>query len=716
MKKCLSSISIVLSSALLVSMAAPLTAFATGDEISQKDITSYLYSKDKTETLTCLFKSSMPDMPYISTSDFCENIFKGETNEVKNPDGTYTVTNPDGSMVIDTVNDTIYFDEFESFISSEADSDGTMLHAPYSETLGMTIEGETKSLTLDLGAYDIDILEYEGRSYFPVSSVSLLFSITYDAAEYADGCIYFIHCSDMMTDDSYFDRTSVYEDDHRSREMIDLTYNELCFAVDKLYGRPSKAEIAGSIEEKGFDKTLDEYSDDTRKAKELILSDSKTDFIIGLCYLSSVFDDGGHTSFMFPLADSVGNYSDSAVGTVLMDKLTDFSDPDAEKLVSLLFDASLFQDDMPELYETRSNAYEKYETVKVWDDPSQAQLIRSGNTAVFAFDSFMNETVDNFKWSLDYAKDNGIKRFVLDVSCNAGGSSDIVMYMMTMMLNKSRDNNTASMRTLYTITGNISNYSYELDLNLDGEINDLDKDVYYDLEYAVLTSNISFSCGNLLPALARDNGIAVIGGTSGGGACALSINFTAESMPYTLSSYDKFISADNGDVDSGIVPDYDLTKKVVTESGEKVDYSALYDIAGYEAMIDEFYGVSVETTDEPSGEPSDEPSDEPSQEAPAETYDEPSDTPAVAEPSKESSDEPAKDNPDKPESGASQTPADQQQAASSFGADSDQTAANTENYDTVTTGENGTAMYMTAVMLTAFAAVFIFRRRRNNDI
>ena len=198
MKKCLSSISIVLSSALLVSMAAPLTAFATGDEISQKDITSYLYSKDKTETLTCLFKSSMPDMPYISTSDFCENIFKGETNEVKNPDGTYTVTNPDGSMVIDTVNDTIYFDEFESFISSEADSDGTMLHAPYSETLGMTIEGETKSLTLDLGAYDIDILEYEGRSYFPVSSVSLLFSITYDAAEYADGCIYFIHCSDMM--------------------------------------------------------------------------------------------------------------------------------------------------------------------------------------------------------------------------------------------------------------------------------------------------------------------------------------------------------------------------------------------------------------------------------------------------------------------------------------------------------------------------------------
>ena len=289
----------ILSSVLLLSMAVPVTAFAAEEGIIQKDVTAYLYSSENAETFSCVFKSTMPDMPYVSTVDFLSNVFEGTAAEVKNDDGTFTVTIDTASMVIDAEKDTVHFDEFEVFMSIKPIEEGTALDSPYCRNLGAGVEGETNSLTIDLGEYDSDILDVDGRSYFPASFLSLLFTQTYNAAEYLCGSIYFIHCSDLMTGSSYLDRTGVYEDDHRSQAMIDLTYHELCFAVDKLYGRPSKAEIADSIEEKGFDKTLDEYSDNTRTAKEKLLSDSKADFVVGLSFLDIVFFDGGHTFFHF---------------------------------------------------------------------------------------------------------------------------------------------------------------------------------------------------------------------------------------------------------------------------------------------------------------------------------------------------------------------------------------------------------------------------------
>ena len=179
-KKRLSFTSFILSSALLLSMAAPMTVFAvkTEDEILKKDVTAYLYSNDKTDKLNCLFKDT--------------------ASEIKNDDGTYTVTLNNAAMVIDTENDTVYFDEFESFMGGVPVSEGTFLDSPYCKNEESVIEGKPKSITLDLGEYDIDILDSDGRSYFPVSTLSLLFVNTYNAAEYLGDSIYFIHSSDII--------------------------------------------------------------------------------------------------------------------------------------------------------------------------------------------------------------------------------------------------------------------------------------------------------------------------------------------------------------------------------------------------------------------------------------------------------------------------------------------------------------------------------------
>lgn len=298
--KVLSPISVVLALLILISAALPMTASAAEDEISTKDTTAYIFNMENTETLKCVFKSSMPDMAYISTVDYLKHIYVDEPTEVKNADGTYTVTNPNGTMVIDAQKDTIHFDSFEDFVSAKENAEGTELDVAYVKEYAPVNEGEIKGLDLDFSSYKIDIIEYDGKTYFPVSTIGLLFGATYNTAVYCEDNVYFIHSSDIVMRDCYFKNTKVYDTLKRSKDLVELAYNDLCFAIDKLYGRPAQAEIASLLEEKSFDEALDEYNDDTRRAKELLLSENMVDYVLGTAYLGKVFSDGGHTAVNYP--------------------------------------------------------------------------------------------------------------------------------------------------------------------------------------------------------------------------------------------------------------------------------------------------------------------------------------------------------------------------------------------------------------------------------
>ena len=592
MKKILSSVSVILVLVMLLSMAAPMTAFAAGDEIIVKNLTAHIYNMEDTETMQCLFKSSMPDMAFISTVDYLKHIYVDEPTEEKNADGTYTITNPKGTMVIDPENDALHFDIFESFAAAAANAEGTELDAPYIREYAPINEGEVNGLDLDLSPYKIDVIEYDGRTYFPVSSIGLLFSETYNTAVYDKDNVYFIHTSDIVMGNCYFKNTTVYNTLERSKDLVELSYNDLCFAVDKLYGRPAQAEIAAMLEEKGFDETLDEYNDDTRRAKELLLSESTIDYVLGTAYLGQLFSDGGHTALNYPAVLAF-----LTPVTAIYDELLELGDSEDfrdRQAVDDTFRSLSSGQRSADMSELRSGKYVNYELVNAWDDKSASKLYVAGDTAVFAFDKFVNEAAYHFKWSLDYAKEKGIKRFVIDLSCNSGGSAAVVMYIMAMITNQDKDCYTASYRKLQTLTGNITRIDNDIDLNLDGEINDLDKSVYYDFEYAFITSGISYSCGNLLPCLARDAGFPILGERSGGGACSLLIAYTPETFFYTMSSYNKFITADNSDVDSGAELDYDLTKRVTDDEGnESIDYSGLYDLEDISRKIDMYYDVQL---------------------------------------------------------------------------------------------------------------------------
>ena len=61
-----------------------------------------------------------------------------------------------------------------------------------------------------------------------------------------------------------------------------------------------------------------------------------------------------------------------------------------------------------------------------------------------------------------------------------------------------------------------------------------------------------------------------------------------------MSSYNKFITKDNNDVDNGAELDFDLTKQKANDDGTKtIDYSGLYDIEDISRKIDTIYNGPV---------------------------------------------------------------------------------------------------------------------------
>jgi C-terminal processing protease CtpA/Prc len=178
------------------------------------------------------------------------------------------------------------------------------------------------------------------------------------------------------------------------------------------------------------------------------------------------------------------------------------------------------------------------------------------------------------------AADPEVKNFVIDITANGGGSADIVMAMTSLIMDKSyisQDN---------SLTGQRSIVEYEVDRNFDRVFDAKDEDVHYDLNFAVLTSGMSFSCGNLFPSMLKDAGIPVIGTTSGGGACAIQAMCTADGFCFQISSFRARLNTLDGEnIDAGVTPDIPISTdgtvevKVSDEQSVTVkDFTKYYDI------------------------------------------------------------------------------------------------------------------------------------------
>ena len=93
---------------------------------------------------------------------------------------------------------------------------------------------------------------------------------------------------------------------------------------------------------------------------------------------------------------------------------------------------------------------------------------------------------------------------VFDLTINAGGSQDLMQAIIGMVTGD------VVFSGYNELTKQKIHANVVTDRNMDGVIDEKDKDVTYPYNFGVLTTRSAFSCGNLFPILMQEKGAVVI--------------------------------------------------------------------------------------------------------------------------------------------------------------------------------------------------------------
>ena len=577
-------------------------------------------------------------VPYVAVRYYLETFCSFAIKEAKYADHKFSYRNKVGgkdfNMLIDTANDTIYCPDWFGYTIHTGDtytsSDEGQISGKYM-TGDIFFSGQ-KPITFNLAKYGLKIYESTDDAYIPLCVMNMLFSgNNYNNIFYNGKAVYLSEFTYQGYDnyrDSpwYVDASGNIID--RPAELIETSYNLLCFSHDYLYGHPgyygfadkgdgyADETIVAAADALDFDTLLSQYTPDV---KTKLKSTYYVEYVRGLAQLFLNFYGDIHTAPLFSLYRP--NFDDATV--------KDLSDPSNtstkyKKMYSLL----------PE-YKTADETRQD----KIGNDPIGISLLSGGKTAVIRFDGFVldakgwndyynqknlvaepdlsNEDVkaklpaykkeENGKivdgdtaslfytafWTIlndkNYAN---VKNVIIDISCNGGGYTWAMWKSLSYMIGEVKEYN----NDVHTDT--IQKTLIYCDLNLDGipwdkkdiEYHDkLVKKTYIDadgnektdgrgLNFAVLTSFSSFSCGNFFPTICADNGIPIIGERSGGGSCIVALGATADGFPYSYSYKSRASRTDGSSIEGGIPVSKELT------------HEQFYDDETLQSVMNELFG------------------------------------------------------------------------------------------------------------------------------
>ena len=559
--------------------------------------------------VTLRFYNDLPDVAYISAADFQSIVLPGSTMTVTHTGvGEYTLANGDAKAVVNVNKDVFVSSDFDAFTNMMGLLQPGMANVyydgmPFVRYKSIRYTPATSTVTLDFAKYGIDIhADGKGTVYFPFATLADMYSdLFYHHAGFngekvvANTSVNEISLARI--DPEY--NNVLLSRKTRSESMAEFAYRELCFAMDHFYGHPGRVALDGTLKAKGMDRTLEEDLAAGPAIKKLLKSTDLAEYFVGMAGLNALYYDG-HTSM--DISSAMGRdrskYEDLLTAVRgIQEKHSDVMNAIRDGRASMgnrSMDVMAVRQQRPECYGT------------------QDTYIKRGNTAVCVFNSFNTRAED--AWNAYYAgkgpkpniKDNNgdsmvifldalnkaeadpeVENFIVDITSNGGGSADIVMAMTSLIMDKSylcHDN---------PLTGQRALVEYEVDRNFDGVFDEKDKDVHYNLNFAVLSSNVSFSCGNLFPSMLKDAGVPVVGETSGGGSCAIQAMCTADGFCFQISSFRARLNTLAGEnIDAGIAPDIPIANddKVELEGPNNTkmsvkNYRRFYDIERVGQMV-----------------------------------------------------------------------------------------------------------------------------------
>ena len=561
--------------------------------------------------VTLRFYEDMPDVAYISAADFQSIVLPGSVMKVTHTGpGEYTLTNADATAVVNVDTDVFVSDQFEAFTNQMGLLQPGMANVyydglPFVRYRGLISSPEKVTTTLDFGAYGIDIRsDGKGKVFFPFATLADMYSdLFYHHAGFngekvvANTSVNEVSLAEI---DSTYNKPLLARTT-RPESLAQFNYKELCFAMDHFYGFPGRVKYNESLKTKGLDRTLEEDVASGASIKKLLLSEKLADYMVGMVGLLGIYYDG-HTSM--DITSALGK-EDEELKAAYLAGIAEHQEVVMEVATAVGSMMGMMMDQMA-IENLRPQSYGKGVT-----------YYKKGDTAVCVFDSFNNS--DNEAWRKYYAgegpqptventeeddmvifldalkkasADPEVKNLIIDITANGGGSADIVMAMTSLILDQSyisMDN---------SLTGQKSFVAYEVDRNFDGVFDEADKDVHYDLNFAVLTSGMSFSCGNLFPSILKTAGVPVMGTTSGGGACAIQAMCTADGFCFQISSFRARLNTLGGEnIDSGVTPDLpiptdgtvDVTLKLpdgTEQTGPMKDFTKYFDVDYLRSLLE----------------------------------------------------------------------------------------------------------------------------------
>lgn len=544
-------------------------------------------------TVTLRFYEDMPNVPYISVADYHHLMLPGSSFTVTmTGTGQYALANDHGTATVDTKAETLTSPDIEAFTNmmdlSQKGMPNTMYdESPFVRWASIDYKPATASVTLDYSKCGIDLRGDGSSVFFPLATINDCYDdvsmrhVAYNGEKIVT--VLDAYHSDIATLEPTFYMALTKES--RPADMAEFNYRNLCFSLEHYYGYPGRTAFEESMRLVGLDKALLSLGEGGEMVRTLLRSTNTYEYLSGLNLIGLLLYDGGHT--YFPVGGGITdeaflNSFYSATGDVYQ-KIYGVH-PDFMNIIDV-WNARYYK--RADLQQLRHTSYGE-----------GVSYVKHGNTALCVFNSFMLSDID--MWKAYYAgtgpkptidnspddpfvilidalnkaeADPEVENFIIDISTNGGGSSDIVVAVTSLITGGNY------LMGENTLMGRQHTDYYDIDRNFDGKFDAGDKDVKYHLNFALLESSISFSCGNILPSLLKDQGVLIIGETSGGGTCCVVAMSTADGYYYQISSHqDRFINAARENIDKGVTPHVAIT-----------DYPDFYNIEKLSQIVNDWY-------------------------------------------------------------------------------------------------------------------------------
>ena len=569
-------------------------------ELDAADLTAYTQKETPVNrggkdggTVTLRFYEDMPNVPYISVADYHHLMLPGSSFTVTMTGaGQYALANDHGTATVDTRAEKFTSPDIEAFTNMMDLSQKGMPNTAYDETpfvrwTSIDYKPATASVTLDYSKCGIDLRGDGSSVFFPLATIN----DCYDDASMR----YVAYNGEKIVTpiDAYHSNIATLEPtfyppltkETRPADMAEFNYRNLCFSLEHYYGYPGRSSFGNAIRNVGFDQALQNLGEAGEMVRSLLRSTDTYEYLSGMDLLGLLLYDGGHTNF--PMGggitdDAFLNNFYSATGDVYQKIYGIYPD-----LISIIDVWNARYDKWADLQQLRQASYGE-----------GVSYVKHGNTALCVFNSFMLSDID--MWKAFYAgtgpkptidnspndpfvilidalnkaeADPEVENFIIDISTNGGGSLDIVVTITSLLTGENY------FLAENTLMGRQYTSYYDIDRNFDGKFDAADKDVKYHLNFAVLESSISFSCGNLLPSLLKDQGVLLIGETSGGGSCCVQDMATADGYYYRISSHRaRLLNTARENIDKGVTPHVTIA-----------DYPDFYNIEKLSQIVNDWY-------------------------------------------------------------------------------------------------------------------------------